>query len=168
MSDMTPAREQQRRRTFGFLIGLPLMLVFLVGGAVGAFKGGSALWLEYTLLQHGVATDGEVIRSVARSTGPGPSQQKRSWHVVTYQFDTETGRHQTTIDIEMYENPPRTGDDIKITYLPENPDRNWPLAFRRGTWNWFMVGFGALIAVFSAVIVIGMLVVRFREHAGRR
>ncbi|PTN34474.1 hypothetical protein [Desulfonatronum sp. SC1] len=68
----------------------------------------------------------------------------------------------------MHQNPPRTGDEIVIYYLLENLDRNWPLEFRRGWWNWFIAGFGALLAVFSAVIVIGMLVVRIQEAVGRR
>lgn len=165
---MNPPQEEQRRRKLGFLIGLPLMLVFLVGGAIGAFKGGSGLWLEYELQQRGVATGGEVIHSVARSTAPGQSQQKRSWREVTYQFATETDTRQRTIDIEMHQKPPRTGDEIVIHYLPENPERNWPLEFRRGWWNGFIASFGALVFVFSAVIVVGMLVVRIREAAGRR
>lgn len=164
---MNPPNEERRRRTLGFLIGLPLMLVFLVGGAVGAFKGASGLWLEYELQQRGVAARGEVIHSVARSTAPGQSQQKRSWRAVTYQFATASDTRRRTIDIEMHRNPPRRGEEIVIYYLPENPERNWPLEFRRGWWNWFVAGFGALVAVSSTVVVVGMLLMRIREVGGR-
>ncbi len=155
------AEEEQRRKNLGFLIGLPLTLTFLVAGTIGAWKGGSGLWLEYSLEQRGIVVTAEVTRSVARQTG-GQSQRKRSWRDVSYTFTTENGTWHNTVDIDIHQRPPRAGDKISVHYLPGNPSMNWPTDYGKGWWNWFAAGFGGLVALASGFVVIGMIVTRLR------
>jgi len=155
--------DEQQRKRLGFMIGLPLMLVFLGAGGTGAWKGGSGLWLEYNLERHGMVASAEVTHSVARQAR-GQTQHKRAWRDVTYVFTTDSGTWRNTVDIEIHQRPPRAGDEIRVHYLPGNPSMNLPMDYRKGWWNWFAAGFGGLVAVASGFVIIGMIVTRLRDR----
>ena len=142
------------------------MLVFLVAGAGGAYKGASELYLEWQLQQHGQPVMAEVTRSIARRSGTR-SNDRRSWRDVTYQFQVGADTYSRTVDIDLHYLPPQAGAVIPVRYLPDDPARNWPREYHRTGWAWFALGFGGLISVFSSAVVVGMLVVRCREGRAR-
>lgn len=158
--------DEQQRKRLGFMIGLPLMLVFMIAGAMGAWKGGSTLWLDYTLERHGHTTTAKVTRSVSRRSG-GQSQRKRQWRDVTYEFATADGTWRSTVEIDVYQRPPQQGNEIIIHYLPENPGYNWPLQYIRNEWGWLAASTGSLVALFSAFIISGMIITRVRERTSQ-
>ncbi|WP_146164731.1 DUF3592 domain-containing protein [Desulfonatronum sp. SC1] len=165
---MHRADLEQKRKTAGFWIGLPLMMVFLVGGIVGIVKGGSGIWLERELQNRGLTAEGEVVKVTSKRTSPSSGEPAKHWKVTTYCFTVDGAAFENTIEVSAqlsYERGiplPREGDRILVHYLSEEPTSNWPLMYRVGWWNWFMFGFGLLLAGSSAFVLAGMIMVRLR------
>jgi hypothetical protein len=156
------ARPTGARFWFGLVVVLGLAAVCLGGGLWALDR----VWLQYSLGEQGQIAVGQVLRKETILRDP-----RHTVYEITYRFHVDG---QTVTGTERADRTrffhTKSGDVIRIRYLPDDPYRNRPEGYSLTASDWLGTAIGLGAGVFFLVVSAGMIVARVRgsERSPRR
>jgi len=149
--------------TAAFLVGVALMLAFAAAGLGGSYWAFGHIALKHALEKHGKTTDGVVLSKKQIDSRAFPAATGHAYEV-TYRFMVGGRPIQGTsrVDRDVFFKLSEKGP-IRVDYLPEEPERNLPEAYRLAGTDWLFGFFGLAVGGAALVVLVGMGVSRGRR-----